>query len=160
VHLKHIRWEGPELAPGAHVIEFDCKYDGLGPGSVPTGTPVDDDDFQIPFAFTGKLNKITLTIYRPELSPKDIKRLQGRRERLPRDARNVYVWVSLDITRVPSSIVFLSICEVLQFINVDQLYAAALRQSDQSEQLELGEGAAHGLDGQTKKIADVGARHW
>jgi arylsulfatase A-like enzyme len=41
-----------------------------------TGTPVDDQDYQVPFAFTGKLNKVTLKIDRPELSPADIKMLQ------------------------------------------------------------------------------------
>ncbi len=28
--LKRVRWEGPELAPGKHTIEFDFRYDGLG----------------------------------------------------------------------------------------------------------------------------------
>jgi arylsulfatase A-like enzyme len=42
-----------------------------------TGTPVDDKDYQVPFAFTGKLNKITLTIDRPKLSPADIKKLEA-----------------------------------------------------------------------------------
>jgi hypothetical protein len=122
VDLKRIRWEGPELAPGKHVIEFDFRYDGLGPGTLAfgnysgigqggtgvlkvdgnpvttqkmertipfilqfdesmdigsdTGSPVDDDDYQSPFAFTGKLDRITLTIDRPKLSPTDIKRLE------------------------------------------------------------------------------------
>ena len=40
-----------------------------------TGTPVDDQDYQVPFRFTGKLNKLTLTIDRPKLSPEDEKRL-------------------------------------------------------------------------------------
>jgi arylsulfatase len=40
-----------------------------------TGTPVDDKDYQVPFAFTGKLNKITLTVDRPKLTPEDEKRL-------------------------------------------------------------------------------------
>jgi len=122
VDLKRVRWEGPELTPGKHLIEFDFKYDGLGPSTMvfgnysgvgqggtgvlkvdgntvatekmehtlpfilqwdealdigsDTGTPVDDNDYSTPFAFTGKLNKITLTIDRPKLSPEDIKRLQ------------------------------------------------------------------------------------
>src|SRR5262245_3245785 len=41
-----------------------------------TGTPVDDADYQVPFVFTGKINKITLTIDRPQLTPEDIKKLQ------------------------------------------------------------------------------------
>jgi len=40
------------------------------------GTPADDKDYQVPFRFTGKLDKLTLTIDRPELSPEDIKKLE------------------------------------------------------------------------------------
>lgn len=122
VDLKRVRWEGTELTPGHHLIEFDFKYDGLGAGTMvfgnysgigqggtgtlkidgnvvatekmehtlpfilqwdeafdigsDTGTPVDDNDYQAPFAFTGKLNKVTLDIDRPKLSPDDVKRLQ------------------------------------------------------------------------------------
>ena len=41
-----------------------------------TGTPVNDKDYQIPFRFTGKLDKLTLTIDRPKLSEKDIEKLK------------------------------------------------------------------------------------
>jgi arylsulfatase len=123
VDLKRIRWEGPELTPGKHVLEFDFKYDGLGMGTLAyasmsgigrsgtgvlkvdgkevatqkmehtlplilqwdenldvgsdTGTPVADADYQTPFAFTGKFDRITLTIDRPQLSPEDIKKLEA-----------------------------------------------------------------------------------
>ncbi len=40
-----------------------------------TGTPVNDADYQVPFNFIGKLNKVTLTIDRPKLTPADEKRL-------------------------------------------------------------------------------------
>jgi arylsulfatase len=122
VDLKRVRWEGPELKPGKHLIEFDFKYDGLGPETMvygnfsgigrggtgvlkvdgntvatekmehtlpfilqwdesmdigsDTGSPVNDADYKTPFAFTGKLNKITLTIDRPKLSAEDRKRLE------------------------------------------------------------------------------------
>ena len=42
-----------------------------------TGTPVDDRDYQVPFAFTGRIGKITLTIDRPKLSPEDVKKLEA-----------------------------------------------------------------------------------
>jgi len=38
---------------------------------------VNDADYQPPFTFTGNLNKVTLTIDRPKLSPEDIKKLQA-----------------------------------------------------------------------------------
>ncbi len=41
-----------------------------------TGSPVADEDYQTPFRFTGKLNKLTLTIDRPKLSPEDIEKLK------------------------------------------------------------------------------------
>lgn len=34
VDLKRIRWEGPALTPGRHVVAFDFKYDGLGVGTL------------------------------------------------------------------------------------------------------------------------------
>jgi arylsulfatase len=123
VDLKRIRWEGPVLSPGKHMLEFEFKYAGLGAGTMAfgsysglgqggtgvlkvdgkdvatqkmehtipfilqwdealdigsdTGTPVNDADYKTPFAFTGKLNKITLTIDRPKLSPEDIKKLEA-----------------------------------------------------------------------------------
>jgi arylsulfatase len=40
-----------------------------------TGTPV-ADDYQVPFRFTGKLNKLTLKIDRPQLTPADIDKLK------------------------------------------------------------------------------------
>jgi arylsulfatase len=42
-----------------------------------TGTPVADQDYQPPFRFTGTLEKLTLTIDRPKLSPEDIEKLQA-----------------------------------------------------------------------------------
>jgi arylsulfatase len=42
-----------------------------------TGTPVDGKDYQVPFRFSGKLNKLTLTINRPQLSAADIQRLKA-----------------------------------------------------------------------------------
>lgn len=41
-----------------------------------TLTGVNDEDYQPPFAFNGKIGKITLTIDRPKLTPEDEKRLQ------------------------------------------------------------------------------------
>jgi arylsulfatase len=40
-----------------------------------TGTPVDDRDYQIPFTFTGKLNKLTVSVEPPKLTAEDEKKL-------------------------------------------------------------------------------------
>ena len=123
VDLKRVKWEGPELDAGKHVLEFDFKYDGLGigtlafnnmsglgrpgigtlkvdgkvvqtitmPNTLPmilqwdesfdigsdTLTGVNDADYQPPFALTAKLNKLTIKVDRPQLSPEDIKKLEA-----------------------------------------------------------------------------------
>jgi arylsulfatase A-like enzyme len=40
-----------------------------------TGTPVDDQDYQVPFKFTGKINKLTVSVAPPVLTPDDVKKL-------------------------------------------------------------------------------------
>lgn len=122
VDLERVKWQGPELTPGKHVIEFDFVYDGLGDGTLAfnnlsglgrsgtgvlrvdgqvadtkkmertlpfilqwdealdvgsdTLTGVNDADYQPPFTFTGKIDKITLSVDRPKLSPEDVKKLE------------------------------------------------------------------------------------
>jgi arylsulfatase A-like enzyme len=46
-----------------------------------TGTGVDDRDYQVPFAFTGKIVKLNIKIDRPKLSPADIKLLETESQR-------------------------------------------------------------------------------
>jgi len=121
VDLERIKWEGPALTPGKHVLEFDFAYDGMGPGTLAfnsfsgvgrggtgtlkvdgqtvdtkkmehtlpftlqwdesldigsdTLTPVNDADYQTPFPFNGKIDKITLTVDRPKLTPEEEKKL-------------------------------------------------------------------------------------
>jgi arylsulfatase len=53
------------------ILQWDENFD-IG---ADTGTPV-AEDYQVPFRFTGKLVKLTLTIDRPKLTPEDIKKLQ------------------------------------------------------------------------------------
>jgi hypothetical protein len=60
-----------------HTIPFILQWDESMDIGSDTGTPVDDADYQIPFAFTGTLKKITLSIDRPKLSPEDVMRLEG-----------------------------------------------------------------------------------
>lgn len=42
-----------------------------------TGTPVDDRDYQVPFRFTGKINKLTIALDPPKLTPEDEKKLEA-----------------------------------------------------------------------------------
>ena len=56
------------------IMQWDETFD-IGSD---TGTPVEDKDYHVPFTFTGKLNKLTLKLDRPQLSEKDIKELEKR----------------------------------------------------------------------------------
>jgi hypothetical protein len=40
-------------------------------------TPVDDRDYQIPFAFTHKINKVTIALDPPKLTAEDVRRLDA-----------------------------------------------------------------------------------
>jgi arylsulfatase A-like enzyme len=59
------------------ILQWDESFD-IGSD---TGTPVDDQDYQCPFAFTGKFSKITLKVDRPKLSPADIRKLEQEGQR-------------------------------------------------------------------------------
>jgi arylsulfatase len=59
------------------ILQWDETFD-IGSD---TGTPVDDEDYQVPFAFTGKLNRLTLRLDRPKLTPADIKLLEQEAQR-------------------------------------------------------------------------------
>jgi hypothetical protein len=124
IDLERPKWEGPDaLTPGKHVVEFDFKYDGMGPGTLAfnnfsgvgrpgtgtlkvdgkvvdtktmpktlpmilqwdesfdigsdTLTGVNDADYKPPFALTAKLNKLTVTLDRPKLTPEDEAKLMA-----------------------------------------------------------------------------------
>lgn len=124
VDLERLKWEGADvLAPGRRIIEFDFKYEGLGPGTLAfnnfsgvgrpgTGTlkvdgkvvatkrmektlpmilqwdesfdigsdsltGVNDADYKPPFKLSSKLNKLTIKLDRPQLSPDDVKKLEA-----------------------------------------------------------------------------------
>jgi len=59
-----------------HSIPLIMQWDENFDIDADTGTPVDDADYQVPFRFTGKLEKLTLKIDRPTLSPEDLEKLK------------------------------------------------------------------------------------
>jgi arylsulfatase len=59
-----------------HTVPIILQFDETFDVGADTGTPVDDRDYQVPFRFTGKLNKLTLSIDRPQLTPQDVQRLK------------------------------------------------------------------------------------
>ena len=56
-------------------IPLTLQWDETFDIGADTGTPVDDNDYQVPFKFTGKIEKLTIAVDRPKLTPADEKRL-------------------------------------------------------------------------------------
>jgi hypothetical protein len=73
-----LKVDGKEVARQRmeHSIPLIMQWDENFDIGVDTGTPVDDADYQVPFRFTGKLEKLTLKIDRPTLSPEDLEKLK------------------------------------------------------------------------------------
>jgi hypothetical protein len=55
------------------ILQWDESFD-IGSDTL---TGVNDDDYQPPFPLTAKLNKLTIKVDRPKLSPADIKKLEA-----------------------------------------------------------------------------------
>jgi len=59
------------------ILQWDETFD-VG---ADTGTPVDDKDYQVPFAFTGELTKLTVALDAPKLTAADEKLLREQGQR-------------------------------------------------------------------------------
>jgi len=59
-----------------HTIPVTLQWDESFDIGSDTGTPVNDQDYQVPFKFNGTLAKLTIKIERPKLSPADVQRLE------------------------------------------------------------------------------------
>ena len=72
-----LKVDGKEVARQRmeRTIPLTLQWDETFDIGADTGTPVDDNDYQVPFKFTGKLEKLTISVDRPKLTPADEKRL-------------------------------------------------------------------------------------
>jgi arylsulfatase len=59
-----------------HSVPLTLPWDETFDIASDTGTPVDDKDYQVPFKFTGKIDKLTFAIDEPKLTAEDIKKLK------------------------------------------------------------------------------------
>lgn len=55
------------------ILQWDESFD-IGSDTI---TGVNDADYKPPFPLTAKLNKLTLKVDRPKLSPEDVKKLEA-----------------------------------------------------------------------------------
>nr|WP_246252455.1 arylsulfatase [Ancylobacter pratisalsi] len=58
-----------------HTIPITLQWDETFDVGADTGTPVDDADYKIPFAFNGTIEKVTVDVDRPQLTAEDEKKL-------------------------------------------------------------------------------------
>jgi arylsulfatase A-like enzyme len=61
----------------ARTIPLTLPWDETFDVGSDTGTPVDDKDYQVPFKFTGKIEKLTISVEPPKLTPADIEKLRS-----------------------------------------------------------------------------------
>jgi arylsulfatase len=82
-----LKVDGKEVARNSmeRSVPFILQWDENFDIGADTGTPV-ANDYQVPFRFTGKLDKLTLTIDRPKLTPDDIRKL-SEANRAAQDAK-------------------------------------------------------------------------
>ncbi|HEY6387880.1 MAG TPA: hypothetical protein VIX91_19555 [Candidatus Acidoferrum sp.] len=59
-----------------HTLPFGLSLDATLDIGSKMGSPVDPQDYQVPFTFTGKINKITVSVEPPKLTPQDIEKLK------------------------------------------------------------------------------------
>ena len=64
-----------------HTVPLILQWDETFDVGADTGTPVDDQDYQVPFAFTGELTKLTLSVDQPKLTAADEKLLREQGQR-------------------------------------------------------------------------------
>ena len=62
------------------ILQWDESFD-IGSDTL---TGVNDDDYKPPFPLTAKLNKLTIKVDRPQLSPADIKTLEAAMKEKPK----------------------------------------------------------------------------
>ena len=62
-----------ELDPRHPLVRLGAFFDD---GAFTTITPVDDRDYQVPFKFTGTIDKITIRLEPPVLSAEDVEMLK------------------------------------------------------------------------------------
>lgn len=67
--------------PIGHTIPLILQWDESFDIGADTGTPVDDKDYQCPFRFTGKLNRLTLNLKPAEMSAQDQQLLREKGNR-------------------------------------------------------------------------------
>ncbi len=78
-----LKVDGKEVASRrmARTVPLILQWDETFDIGADTGTPVDDRDYQVPFRFTGRLNKLTLQLKPVALSAADRKMLQDKTRR-------------------------------------------------------------------------------
>jgi arylsulfatase len=59
-----------------HTVPLTMPWDETFDVGSDTGTPVDDQDYHVPFKFTGTIDKLTVSLDEPKLTPADMQRLK------------------------------------------------------------------------------------
>lgn len=69
-----------------HTVPFTYQWDETFDVGLDTGTPVDDGDYQVPFAFTGRIGRITFDMGETSTTPEAVIRFFNEMQARARDA--------------------------------------------------------------------------
>jgi arylsulfatase len=71
--------DGQKVADHAvpRTLPFTFAWDETLDVGLDTGTPVDDRDYQVPFAFTGRLSRITVDTGETSATPQALREMQA-----------------------------------------------------------------------------------
>jgi hypothetical protein len=60
-----------------HTIPLALDLEAIFDIGSKTNTPIDPEDYQIPFVFTGKIDKVTISVEPPVLTEQDKQKLEA-----------------------------------------------------------------------------------
>ena len=75
--------DGQEVARRSlpRTLPFTFAWDETLDVGLDTGTPVDDSDYQVPFNFTGKLNRIIVDLGESSVTPEALRDFQSQAQK-------------------------------------------------------------------------------
>ena len=81
--LGILKVDGKEIARKQikRTIPFLLQWDETFDVGTDTGTPVDDNDYQVPFSFTGQIRKLTIKLKQPQLSMDELELFVAKGQR-------------------------------------------------------------------------------
>ena len=95
-----------------HTLPLTKPLDTVVNIGTAAGTPVDDKDYKVPFKFNGRIDKLTITLEPPQLTPEDVQQLQAAQARQAARAgaqHDVQRAVAIEVDQCAGRVAFASV---------------------------------------------------